>query len=596
MFTKVLVANRGEIALRVMRACRELGIKCVAVYSEADRDAPHVEYADDAYLLGPAPATQSYLNIERVIAVAKQAGVEAIHPGYGFLSENADFGRAVGEAGLVFIGPPPDAIESLGGKVAARNIAKKVGVPMVPGTTENLESVEEARKLADDFGYPIALKAVAGGGGRGLRVVRSEDEIEAAFQSARREAEISFGNGDLYIEKYLDNPRHVEVQILADNYGEVIYVGERDCSVQRRHQKLIEEAPSPVFTPEMRKSIGEDAIKLPKAVGYSGAGTLEFLYQDGEYYFLEMNSRIQVEHTVSEMVFGVDLVKGQIRVAAGEKMWIKQEDLVPRGHSIECRVIAEDTLANFRPALGTIGAYKEPVGLGVRVDSGVRAGWAIPEHYDSLLAKLVTWGADRQECIDRMKRALIDYQIEGVITSIPFFRAAMEHPVFVKGEATVNFIPWNRDELMAKVKEYSPPAPTPVPSEEPAPARTFEVEVNSRRFSVRVSSHGQPVLVGGGGGGGGAPAPAAKPKPKKSSASDSPVPSENAIVSPLQGVLADIRVKPGQAVKSGQVIFIIQAMKMENEITAPRDGTVAEVKVENGANVQTGAVLAIYEG
>jgi acetyl-CoA/propionyl-CoA carboxylase biotin carboxyl carrier protein len=286
-------------------------------------------------------------------------------------------------------------------------------------------------------------------------------------------------------------------------------------------------------------------------------------------------------------------VKGQIRVAAGDKMWIKQEELVPRGHSIECRVIAEDTLANFRPALGTIGAYKEPVGLGVRVDSGVRAGWAIPEYYDSLLSKLVTWGADRQEAIDRMKRALVDYQIEGVITSIPFFRAAMEHPVFVKGEATVNFIPWNRDELMAKVKEYSPPAPTPVPSEEPAPARTFEVEVNSRRFSVRVSSQGEPVLVGGGGG---APSSGAKPKPKKPSGGDGAVPSENAIVSPLQGVLADIRVKPGQEVKSGQVIFIIQAMKMENEITAPRDGTVAEVKVENGANVQTGAVLAMYEG
>ncbi len=595
MFNKVLVANRGEIALRVMRACRDLGIQCVAVYSEVDRTAPHVEYADDAYLLGPSPATESYLNIDRVIAVAKQAGVDAIHPGYGFLSENAHFARAVADAGLIFIGPPPDATESLGGKVAARNIARKAGVPMVPGTTENLESPEQARKIAAEYGYPIALKAVAGGGGRGLRVVRSEDEIEAAFQSARREAKISFNNGDLYIEKYLDNPRHIEVQILADNYGNVIYVGERDCSVQRRHQKLIEEAPSPALTPELRKSIGEDAIKLPKEVGYSGAGTMEFLYQDGEYYFLEMNSRIQVEHPVSEMIYGVDLVKGQLRVAAGDKMWIKQEDLVPRGHSIECRVIAEDTLANFRPALGTISEYHEPVGLGVRVDSGVRANWEIPEYYDSLLAKLITWGADRQEAIDRMKRALRDYKIEGVITSIPFFRAAMEHPVFVKGEATVNFIPWNRDELMAKVKEYSPPAPTPTPSEEPPPARTFEVEVNSRRFSVRVTApHGEPMLVGGGGGAA-APQSGAKPRPKSSNG-DGAVSSENAIVSPLQGVVSDIRIKPGQEVKSGQVIFIVQAMKMENEITAPRDGKVGEVRIENGANVKTGTVLANYAG
>jgi acetyl-CoA/propionyl-CoA carboxylase biotin carboxyl carrier protein len=531
-----------------------------------------------------------------VIAVARQAGADAIHPGYGFLSENAEFGRAVNDAGIVFIGPPPDAIEALGGKVAARNIAKKVGVPMVPGTTENLESVEQAQKLAADFGYPIALKAVAGGGGRGLRVVRSEDEIEAAFQSARREAEISFKNGDLYIEKYLDNPRHVEVQILADNYGEVIYVGERDCSVQRRHQKLIEEAPSPVFTPEMRKSIGEDAIKLPKAVGYSGAGTLEFLYQDGNYYFLEMNSRIQVEHTVSEMVFGIDLVKGQIRVAAGDKMWIKQEDIQPRGHSIECRVIAEDTQANFRPALGTIGAYQEPVGLGVRVDSGVRAGWAIPEHYDSLLAKLVTWGADRQEAIARMRRALIDYKIEGVITSIPFFRAAMEHPVFVEGKATVNFIPWNRDELLEKIKQYSPPAPTPTPSEEPPTPPTFEVEVNSRRFSVRVLDLEGVVASGGGGGVATAPRPGAKKGKGKPSNGDGakPAASANSIVSPLQGVVSDIRIKPGDQVKSGQVIFIVQAMKMENEITAPREGTIGEVRAEMGANVQTGSVLANY--
>lgn len=599
MFDKVLVANRGEIAIRVIRACRELGLKCVAVYSEIDRDAPHVTYADDAYLLGPSPATESYLKIDRVLAVAKQAGVGAIHPGYGFLSENADFARAVKDAGLVFVGPPPDATESLGGKVAARIVAKSVGVPMVPGTTEPLKDVEEARRLAAEYGYPIAIKAVAGGGGRGLRVVRSEDEIEAAFQSARREAEISFKNGELYLEKYLDNPRHIEIQILADNYGNVVYVGERDCSVQRRHQKLIEEAPSPVLTPELRASIGADAVRLPKQVGYTGAGTLEFLFQDGQYYFLEMNSRIQVEHTVTEMVYGIDLVKAQLRIAQGEKLWFTQEDIVARGHAMECRINAEDPLANFRPALGTITAYREPAGFGVRVDSGIRAGWTIPEFYDSLLAKLITWGQDRDEAIARMRRALRDYQIEGVTTCIPFFRAALEHPVFLAGGATVNFIPQNRDDLIKRTEEYSVPQPATAPSEEALPPRIFEVEVNSRRFSVRVAEQGgAPVIMRGGGGGTATAArPAAKPAAKPAAgdvAKAKPVASANAVISPLQGVLSEIRVKPGQSVKMGQVLFIVQAMKMENEITAPRDGVISEIRVENNVTVQTGTVLAVY--
>lgn len=597
MFDTVLVANRGEIALRVMRACRELGIKCVAVYSEADRDAPHVEYADDAYLLGPSPATESYLNMERVIAVAKQAKAGAIHPGYGFLSENANFARAVGEAGLIFIGPRPEAIEALGGKVAARNVARQAGVPVVPGTLAPLQDAEEARGIAAQYGYPVAIKAVAGGGGRGLRVVRSDDEIEAAFQSARREAEISFKNSDLYIEKYLDNPRHIEIQIIADNYGNVVYVGERECSVQRRHQKLIEEAPSPVITPELRSQIGSDAVKLPRAVGYSGAGTLEFLYQDGQYYFLEMNSRIQVEHTVSEMVYGVDLVQAQLRVARGEELWFTQEDLVPRGHAIECRINAENALANFQPALGTITTYKEPVGFGVRVDSGVRAGWTIPEYYDSLLAKLITWGQDRDQAIARMRRALKDYQIEGVTTLIPFFRVAMEFPPYVAGETTVNFIPHHRDELLKRVKEYTVTAPPHLPGEDhDAPARIFDVEVNNRRFSVRLSERGgSPVARGVGTAV--AHRPTTRPTVKSNGAAATrarPVASANSVVSPLQGVISDIRVKPGQAVKTGDVIFIVQAMKMENEITAPRDGTVSEIRVELGKTVQAGAVLAVY--
>lgn len=595
MLKKVLVANRGEIALRVMRACRELGIGCVAVYSEADRNAMHVEYADDAFFIGPSPAADSYLHIERIIAAAKQAKADAIHPGYGFLSENANFARAVAEAGLIFVGPPPDAIEALGGKVAARLIARQVGVPMVPGTLEPLNSAEEARTIAAEFGYPVAIKAVAGGGGRGLRVVRSEDEIEAAFQSARREAEISFKNGDLYLEKYLDNPRHIEIQILGDAYGNVVYIGERDCSVQRRHQKLIEESPSPVLTPEQRTSIGTDAVKLPKAVGYTGAGTLEFLYQDGRYYFLEMNSRIQVEHTVTEMVYGIDLVQAQLRIAGGEELWIKQADVVARGHALECRINAEDPLANFRPSIGTLTAYHEPTGFGVRVDSGVRAGWAIPEHYDSLLAKLITWGEDRNQAIARMRRSLKDYHIEGVATCIPFFRAMMEHPAFIASEITVNFIVHHRDTLLPVVKSYSAPPPQPTPPSADEDPRIFDVEVNQRRFSVRVSERGGPTIVRG------APAlgqPAAFKFSGKSngvgSSASIPTNTVNAIVAPLQGVIAEFRVQPGQAVKSGQVVCIVHAMKMENEITAPRDGTISELRAEVGKTVPAGTVLALY--
>lgn len=590
MFDKVLIANRGEIALRVMRACRELGLHTVAVYSEIDRDAPHVAYADDAYLLGPSPATESYLNMERIIALARQAGAQAIHPGYGFLSENADFARAVAAAGLIFVGPPPYATEALGGKVAARRIAQEVGVPMVPGTTDPLESVEQAHQLADQFGYPVAIKAVAGGGGRGLRVVRAPNEIQAAFESARREAEISFKNSELYIEKYLDNPRHIEIQILADNYGNVVYVGERDCSVQRRHQKLIEEAPSPALTPELRRTMGESGIRLPKKVGYTGAGTLEFLFQDGQFYFLEMNSRIQVEHTVTEMIYGVDLVKAQLRIAAGQKLWFTQEDLVPRGHAIECRINAEDVLANFRPALGVIGAYRQPTGFGIRVDSGVRAQWSIPEFYDSLLAKLITWGQDRDEAISRMKRALAEYQIENVQTTIPFFRATLEHPAFIAGDVTVNFIPSFRDELMDRTAHYSSAQElTFVEPDEPAQPRIFEAEVNNRRFHVRLAEIGGPPAVH-------ATRPSRGTAKKRTTRGDAAkiVVSDKSIVAPLQGVLADIRVEPRQKVETGQVVFIIQAMKMENEITAPRAGIIDTIPVEPGTTVQAGAVLATY--
>lgn len=590
MFDTVLVANRGEIALRVMRACREVGLRTVAVYSEADRDALHAGYADDAYLIGPGPSSESYLNIERIIDVAKRSGAGAVHPGYGFLAENSAFARAVSEAGLVFVGPPPEAMERVAGKVEARNEATAAGVPVVPGTLQPLADVSEVMPLAQEYGYPIAIKAVSGGGGRGLRVVWSEDEIEPAFESARREAEVAFKSGALYVEKYLSNPRHVEIQVLADAHGNVVHVGERDCSVQRRHQKLVEESPSPALTPELRAEMGSAAVSLAKSVGYVSAGTLEFLFQDGEFYFLEMNTRIQVEHTVTEMVYGLDLVKAQLRIALGEPLWFTQEDLTPRGHAIECRINAEDPLANFRPALGTIGEYREPAGLGIRVDSGVRAGYTIPQFYDSMLAKLVVWGQDRTEAIARMLRALKDYHIEGVTTVIPFHRAVMEHPTFVGGDFSVNFIP-RHPELMDTVTALSA-SREPVEAPEEVDSRSFAVEVNGRRFSVRVAEVGAPSENGKAApsrkaaGGKGKAARPGKPKMSPQEA--------NGVICPLQGTVAAVRAESNQQVEAGQVLFVIEAMKMENEITAPRAGKLADVRVKPGVSIEAGSVLATY--
>jgi acetyl-CoA/propionyl-CoA carboxylase biotin carboxyl carrier protein len=586
MFDTVLIANRGEIALRVMRACRELGLRCIAVYSEADRDAPHVAYADAAYLLGPAPAVESYLNIPRIIEVAQQAGAGAVHPGYGFLAENAAFARAVAAAGMVFVGPPPEAMERMGGKTAARREATAAGVPVVPGTLEPLDDPAEVRRLAEEFGYPIAIKAVGGGGGRGLRVVRSPDEIADAFASARREAETAFNNGDLYVEKYLDDPRHIEIQILADTHGNVVHLGERDCSVQRRHQKLIEECPSPALTPALRAEMGTAAVRLAQSVGYVSAGTLEFLYQDGHFYFLEMNTRIQVEHTVTELVYGVDLVAAQLRIAQGEALWLDQAALTPRGHAIECRINAEDALHGFRPALGTVGAYHEPTGLGVRVDSGIRAEYTIPPFYDSLLAKLVTWGADRSEALARMRRALADYQIEGVITTIPFHRAALAHPIFQQGALSVNFIP-RHPELLDQTAAFSAPA-EPVAVDPPAEPRDFTVEVNGRRFGVKVFGAGAaPAAV----------ATNARPAAGKRAAGSKKAglaEKVDGVISPIQGRVAAVRTEAGQQVEAGQVLFIVEAMKMENEITAPHAGTIGEVRVAAGVTVEAGAVLATF--
>jgi acetyl-CoA/propionyl-CoA carboxylase biotin carboxyl carrier protein len=584
-FDTVLIANRGEIALRVMRACKELGLRTVAVYSEADRAAPHVGYADAAFNVGPAPAAQSYLNVERLIQVARESGAGAVHPGYGFLAENAGFARACTSAGLVFVGPPADAMDRMGGKVAARREAIAAGVPVVPGTLHPVGSVEEIRSLAAEFGYPIAIKAVAGGGGRGFRVVHSAEELRAAFESARREAELGFGNADVYVEKYMADPRHIEIQILADGHGNVVHLGERECSVQRRHQKLIEESPSPAIAPEMRKQMGAAGVALAKAVGYVSAGTLEFIFQDGAYYFLEMNTRIQVEHTVTEMVTGVDLVKAQLRIAQGEPLWMTQEQVTWRGHAIECRINAEDPAHGFRPSLGTLGDYREPHGFGVRVDSGVHAGYTIPQHYDSLIAKLICWGGDRAEAIDRALRALADYHVSGVAHTIPFHQVALAHPVFRAGGATVNFIPQHLGDALTGLLQGTGPAGAVTAQPHPLDvgARSFDVEVNGKRFSVRVAESGEQKARG---------ERKQNGQPKRTALK---APADG-VVSALQGTIAAVACEPGQEVAAGQVLFVVEAMKMENEIAAPHAGRIGEVRVRVGQPVEAGSVLATFGG
>jgi len=429
MFSKVLIANRGEIAVRIIRACEELGIGTVAVYSELDRDAQHVKRADEAFLLGPGPASESYLSIEKLLEVVDRAGAEAVHPGYGFLAENAGFASALEKHGITFIGPPASAIEAMGSKTRARELMAKAGVPIVPGTTEPVGTIEEARKLIDEtIGYPVAVKAAGGGGGKGFRVAESEDQLEAAFEGSSREGEKFFSDPTVYLERYLPDPRHVEVQVLADKHGNVIHLGERDCSIQRRHQKLIEEAPAPAVDEQLRARIGKIATEAAAAVAYAGAGTIEGLLQGGEYFFLEMNTRVQVEHPVTELVTGIDIVKEGIRVAAGEPLSINQDQVELRGHAIECRINAEDASKNFVPAPGSIGAYREPAGPGVRVDSGVDAGSEISPMYDPMVAKVIVWDVDREQATARMLRALREYEIENLKTLIPFHEALLQTP------------------------------------------------------------------------------------------------------------------------------------------------------------------------
>jgi acetyl-CoA/propionyl-CoA/long-chain acyl-CoA carboxylase, biotin carboxylase, biotin carboxyl carrier protein len=583
MFEKVLVANRGEIAIRVMRTLAELGIASVAVYSEPDRDAPHVRRADEAYLLGPGPASESYLRVEKMLQVAEQSGAEAIHPGYGFLAENAAFAGACEERGIVFIGPPARAIEAMGSKTRAREVMRKAGVPIVPGTTEPVASVDEARRIVQDsIGYPVAIKAAGGGGGKGFRVAASHEELEKAFEGAAREGEKFFSDPTVYLERYLRDPRHVEVQVLADAQGGVIHLFERDCSVQRRHQKLIEESPAPAVDPELRERIGQLGIDAARAVGYRSAGTVEGLLQDGDYYFLEMNTRVQVEHCVTEMVTGVDIVREQVKIAAGEPLAYGQEDVVIRGHAIECRINAEDASRNFAPAPGRIGSYREPAGPFVRVDSGVEEGYEVLPLYDPLIAKLIVWDVDRQASTRRMLRALGEYQIEGVKTLIPFHRALLASEQWANGETCRDLV-----EDREWLKQLAFPAPPkPAEGEGAKVEHEYAVEVSGRKFDVKVI--GAPIA---GTPNGAAPAMRKAPRRGRRSGGGGGAPGE--LISPIQGTVLRVAVKQGAQVDEGALICVIEAMKMENEIIAPSSGTVEELGVSEGGSISTGDRIAL---
>jgi acetyl-CoA/propionyl-CoA carboxylase, biotin carboxylase, biotin carboxyl carrier protein len=593
MFQKVLVANRGEIAIRVMRTLREMGIPSVGVYSEADRETPAVRFADEAYLLGPPTPAESYLNIEKIIEVAKDAGAEAVHPGYGFLAENADFARALDEAGLVFIGPPAAAIEAMGSKTRARELMQEAGVPIVPGSTEPSPDVDAALKTAAEIGYPVACKAAGGGGGKGFRVALSEDELPDAFEGAAREGEKFFSDDRVYLERYLEDPRHVEVQVLADSHGSVIHLGERDCSIQRRHQKLIEEAPGPLVDEEMRERIGKIATDAAAAVDYRGAGTIEGMQVGEDYFFLEMNTRVQVEHCVTEMVTGIDIVREQVHIAAGEPLSITQDDVELRGHAIECRINAEAAHKNFAPAPGRIESYIEPAGPGVRVDSGLEAGGEVTPLYDPMVAKLIVWDVDRAAATRRMLRALGEYRIEPLTTLIPFHQAVLASDDWA-GASTF------RDKVGDKkwLKELGPegssasragPSRSEESSAEETVERTYSVEVDGRLHSVRV------IGAAAAPPGGGNPTTARRPPRRERAAGGGAAASGPELPSPLQGTVFKVAAEQGQEVAEGDLILVIEAMKMENEITAHRGGKIAEMKVAEGASVNAGDVLAVIE-
>jgi len=573
MLSKVLVANRGEIAVRVIRACRELGIESVAVYSDLDTNALHVRLADEAWRLGGQSATESYLDVDKVLEIVDKSGADGVHPGYGFLSENADFSRAVTEKGVAFIGPPPEAIEIMGDKLSARDAAEKVGVSGVPGTSDLITDPEEVKKFASEHGWPVAVKAAYGGGGRGMKVVESEDDVESAVDSARRESMASFGRDELYLERYLTTPRHIEVQILADSHGNVVYLGDRDCSAQRRHQKLVEEAPAPEIPDEVRTAMGEAAVAVAKGCNYANAGTVEFLFQDGDFFYLEMNTRLQVEHPVTEMVTGIDLVEQQLRIASGESLDFSQDDIIISGHAIEFRINAEDPAGGkFLPAPGHIHTLKVPDGFGVRFDGGYESGDEISQFYDNLIGKLVVWGSNRDIAIGRGLRSLGELEVSGVPTTASAARVIIDHSDF---RNVTHSTRWVEEQL-----EF-PEEPFSQISEETSAfeRRQTIVEVNERRFEVN-------LLV---------PDSRTKPPRRSTSGLSSSGSGSGQVVAPMQGTIVNVLVEEGTEIEAGDPICVLEAMKMENNVMAEKSGTVKEVLISKGDPVGAGDVLAVIE-
>ena len=580
---KVLIANRGEIAVRVIRACRDAGLASVAVYADSDRDALHARLADEAFALGGDTATETYLRTDKLIDVAARSGADAVHPGYGFLSENADFAQAVQDAGLIWIGPDPAAIRDLGDKVTARHIAQRVGAPLVPGTAEPVADAAEIVAFAEEHGLPVAIKAAFGGGGRGLKVARTIDEIPALFESATREAVAAFGRGECFVERYLDRPRHVEAQVIADRHGTVVVVGTRDCSLQRRHQKLVEEAPAPFLSDEQRATIHESAKAICRAAGYSGAGTVEYLVgQDGTISFLEVNTRLQVEHPVSEETAGIDLVRAQFRIADNQPLEIT-EDPVPRGHAIEFRINGEDPGRTFLPAPGTVRVLRWPDGPGVRVDAGVEAGSVIGGNFDSLLAKIIITGADRTEALERARRALDETVVEGIATVLPFHRLVVRDPAFA-GDFRVH-TRWIETEWAGDVRPFAGAS-----TAEPAGEReTVVVEVGGKRLEVSLPTS----LFAGGTGGATSPRPAARRSTTRQAAT--PEGGASALVAPMQGTVVKVAAHDGDTVQEGDVVVVVEAMKMEQPLVAHRSGTVAGLTVEVGAPVTAGTTICTID-
>ena len=578
----VLIANRGEIAVRVIRAARDLGLNTIAVYSELDRNALHVDLADEAWNIGPAPSAESYLNIARILEVARESGADTIHPGYGFLAENAGFAQAVMDAGLIWVGPSPEAITTMGDKIASRVAADRAGVASVPGTIEPLEDVAGVRAFAEENGFPIAIKAAHGGGGKGLKVVYNPDDLESAFESARREAEAWFANPEVYVERYLQKPRHIEAQIILDTHGNAMFLGERDCSLQRRHQKLVEETPAPGFTDAQRTKLEHAALAIARATGYVNAGTVEFLMDtSGDLFFLEMNTRIQVEHTITEETTGIDLVAEQLRVAAGELLSF---DSVERsGHAIEFRINAEDPAGGFLPTPGKLSQYREPAGPWVRVDSGVCQGARISQYYDNLIAKLVVRGRDRDEAIRRSIRALNEFEIEGVETTIPAHLQILRGPDFAAGTIHTRLVEDSMD--FSDLATTTSPA---IPEDEELQQREITVEVGGRRFEVKYWSQ---VLASTGSGQ--RPAPRRKaPKLGKQQASGA---EEGLVVAPMQGTIVKVHHAAGESVRADEPVCVLEAMKMENEIKAPIDGDIVDLRVQPGDTVTAGAILMIIK-